>query len=129
MTQTEYLSLLLQRNKNAVVIGSLGTISYDLDKIDHKEKICIKGAMGLALAFAIGYAIGTDKKVLCIIGDGAFLMKMGTIATLMKYRLDNLEVYIINNRKYESTGGQPTTFEYIKDYIPSTIKIINSYEF
>lgn len=127
MLQTEFISNLLQNNKEAVVIGSLGTISYDLDKIEHAEKICIRGAMGCAMAVGLGYAKARpDKKVIVLIGDGAFLMKMGTIATILHYNLKNLKVYILNNGQHKSTGGQKTNFESVINLLP--FEVINVYE-
>lgn len=110
MEQKILLSNLLKRNPRAVIVGSLGTISNDLDTIEHKYKICVRGAMGCAMAVGLGIALNSRKKVIVIIGDGSFLMKMGSISTIMKYAPKNLEVHIINNEKYQSTGGQETTF-------------------
>lgn len=106
MTQRSYLSSLLKRNPDAVVIGSLGTICYDLKEIEHLNKILVTGAMGCAMAIALGYALNTDKKVICIIGDGAFLMKQGTVSTIMAHRPKNLKIHIMVNGTYASTGGQ-----------------------
>jgi len=123
MTQKEYLSSLLKRNKEAIIVGSLGTISYDLKEISHKHKIIIKGAMGCVMGVGLGIALNTDKKVIVLIGDGSFLMKMGSMATILRYKLKNLKVIILNNNSYKSCGGQETNFKYIKKYVP--FKIIN----
>lgn len=112
MIQSEFISSLLKRNKNAVIIGSLGTISKDLSKIPHKHKILVKGAMGCVLGIGLGYALNTRKKVIVLIGDGAFLMKAGSIATINRYAPKNLEVIILDNGKYQSCGGQETNFKY-----------------
>ena len=106
MTQKIFLSNLLKKNKNAIIIGSLGTISYDLKQIPHKNKILIAGAMGCVMGVALGYALSSKKKVICIIGDGAFIMKQGSVNTIMHYRPKNLKVYIMVNGIYASTGGQ-----------------------
>ena len=95
MTQKEYLSSLLKRNKEAIIVGSLGTISYDLKEISHKHKIIIKGAMGCVMGVGLGIALNTDKKVIVLIGDGSFLMKMGSMATILRYKLKNLKVIIL----------------------------------
>jgi len=113
----------LKRNKEAIIVGSLGTISYDLKEISHKHKIIIKGAMGCVMGVGLGIALNTDKKVIVLIGDGSFLMKMGSMATILRYKLKNLKVIILNNNSYKSCGGQETNFKYIKKYVP--FKIIN----
>lgn len=106
MTQRNYLSNLLKRNPDAVFVGSLGTICYDLDELKPKNYIRVAGAMGCSMGIALGYALNTTKKVICIIGDGAYLMKMGTVSTIMAYKPKNLKIYIMVNRVYASTGGQ-----------------------
>lgn len=113
MTQKEYLSKLLKQNKNAIIIGSLGTISRDLSEIEHNNKILIRGAMGCVMGVGLGIALNTKKKVIVIIGDGAFLMKAGSISTINRYAPKNFEMIIMNNGKYESCGGQSTNFKYL----------------
>ena len=127
MTQREYLSKLLKNNKECIIVGSLGTISKDLLELDNgKNKIIpVKGAMGCVMGIGLGMALGQQNKVIVIIGDGSFLMKMGSIATILKHKLKNLEIIILNNNCYQSCGGQKTNFSQIKDYIPSQFKIIN----
>jgi phosphonopyruvate decarboxylase len=94
----------LKKNKDAIIIGSLGTISSDLP--DENRIIKVKGAMGCVMGIAFGYAMNTDKKVICIVGEGAFLMHLGSIATINKYKPKNLKIIILNNGKYNSCGGQ-----------------------
>ncbi len=121
--QKELISNLLRRNKNAVIVGSLGTISYDLTQIEHPKKILIRGAMGCALGVGLGYALASDKKVIVIIGDGSLLMKLGSISTVLAYKPKNLEVHVIQNNSYASTGGQKINFKFIKKYLPKSFKI------
>jgi len=122
--QKQYISNLLERNPSAVIIGSLGTISYDLAEISHKNKIIIKGAMGCALGCGLGYALSSKKKVFVLIGDGAFLMKMGSISSILRYKPRNLKVIIFNNNSYASCGGQKTNFRYLRNN-PTMVKVIN----
>jgi len=122
--QKTFLSNLLKRNPDSVIIGSLGTISYDLEQIPHKHKILVKGAMGCVLGVGLGYALYSKKKVIVVIGDGAFLMRMGSISTIMAYKPKNLKIYILNNGKYISTGGQKINF-----IIPKLPRIFNLVKF
>ena len=122
MTQKLFITNLLSKNPDATIIGSLGTISYDLATIEHKDKFCVAGAMGAVMSVGLGYALSKpESKVIVLIGDGAFLMKMGSIATILKHKPNNLEVYIINNRQHRSTGGQETNFESIKHLVPFNV--------
>ena len=113
MTQSLYLSKLLEKNKKAIIVGSLGSISKDLKDIPHDNKVLVKGAMGCAMAVGLGIALNTKKKVIVVIGDGSFLMKMGTIATINRYKPKNLKIIIIQNDCYESCGGQKINFKYL----------------
>lgn len=113
--EKDFILKLSKENPNAVLVGSLGNICKYLDEIDHKEKILVRGAMGCAMAVGLGYALGSEKQVIVIIGDGALLMKMGTMATLLRHPLKNLRVEIIDNGTYNSCGGQQTNYKYIKD--------------
>lgn len=119
--QKTFLSKLLSENKDAIIVGSIGTISYDLDTIQHPGKFLIKGAMGAALAFGLGYALHSLKKVIVVIGDGSLLMKLGSISTVLKHKPANLRVIVINNDSYRSCGGQKTNFSAIRHLVPFEI--------
>lgn len=121
MTQKEFLSQLCDSNWDATIIGSIGNISKDLSSIEHPDKILIKGAMGAALPFATAYAMNTDKQVIVVIGEGAFMMRMGAMATTLKHKPENLRVIIINNGCYASCGGQKNYFDSVRDLIPFEI--------
>lgn len=114
MTQKEFLLNLCENNKDAVIVSSLGTIAYDLSTIEHPNKILVKGAMGCVMGIGLGYALSSDKKVIVVIGDGSYLMKAGSAATIKKHNLPNLEVIILNNNCYNSCGGQYTNFKHVK---------------
>ena len=65
-----------------------------------------------ALAFwliLIGVAINAVRPVGVVDGDGAALMKLGSLATIGAYRPENLVHMVLDNGTYDSTGGQPTT--------------------
>ena len=109
MLQKEFLSKLSIDNPNAIIVGSLGSISNDLPD----TAIKVKGAMGCAVAVGLGIALNTDKKVIVIIGEGALLMKLGSLSTVAKYRPKNLEIIIINNGVYASTGGQKNNGDWL----------------
>ena len=111
MTQKDFLLRLCKRNKNAIIVGSIGTISYDLNEIEHPNKVLIRGAMGAALGCGLGMALATDKTVIVVIGDGSLLMKMGSISTILAYYPANFRVYVMYNGTYASCGGQKNNFK------------------
>ena len=112
MIQRIFISQLLRKNKDAIIVGSLGTISRDLLEIKSKNWIVpVKGAMGCVMGIGLGMALSQEKKVIVLIGDGSFLMKMGSISTILKHHPKNLKIIILNNNKYESCGGQKTNYK------------------
>jgi len=92
-------------------------------------------SMGYALPAAIGAAIGTGKRVVCIDGDGGFQMNIQELQTVKHYNLP-IKIFIINNgcygiikqfqdaycsSRYTATDGQ-------KDYtLPDFEKVANAY--
>lgn len=111
MTQKKLLSILLKKNSKAIIVCSLGTISYDVTEIVEKESTkqdiyFIRGAMGCAIGAGLGLALSQKKKVVVFIGDGSYNMKAGSVSTVMKYKPKNLFIYIMQNKKYASTGNQ-----------------------
>lgn len=122
--QKTLLSNLLRKNPKAIFIASLGTISYDLKELNLPNKTyLIPGSMGCVMGIGLGYALSSKKKVIVLIGDGSFLMKMGSMATILKYKPKNLETHIFQNNKYLSTGGQDIHFNTVRKYIPKSFKI------
>jgi len=113
MTLQSYLSSLCGNNKEAIIVGSLGNISKALKEIEHPNKVLVKGAMGCAMGCGLGMALNTDKQVIVVIGDGSFLMQMGSMSTILKFNLPNLKIIILNNNSYQSCGGQETNFKYV----------------
>lgn len=114
--QKELLLNLLKRNPNAVIIASLGTISYDIKEIIFRPSfntkgkkgkvIFVPGAMGCVMGIGLGYALSSKKKVIVVVGDGSYLMKLGSMITISSYNPKNLHVYVLKNGVYASTGGQ-----------------------
>ena len=117
MTQKALILKLLQQNKGATIIGSLGTISRDLLELDNGQNciLPIKGAMGCVMGVGLGYAMAVKHKVIVLIGEGSFLMKLGSIATINKYKPKNLKIIILNNRRYASCGGQKNNYDFISN--------------
>jgi phosphonopyruvate decarboxylase len=63
--------------------------------------------MGHAGQIAAGIAMARpDQQVVCIDGDGALLMHMGSLA--ISAGCPNLLHIVINNGAHDSVGGQPT---------------------
>ena len=63
--------------------------------------------MGHAAQIAMGIARNfSQRKVVCLDGDGAFFMHMGGLTNSAE--CDNLLHIVLNNGAHDSVGGQPT---------------------
>ena len=101
---------------NELIVGSNGNISRQVFHYLPKPQIYLRGSMGLPLAVGLGLAIAqSDRKVIVILGDGNFLMGLGSMATVSSLKPSNLKILIIDNESYATTGGQPTVSSVI-DY-------------
>jgi phosphonopyruvate decarboxylase len=73
----------------------------------HHSDFLTVGGMGHAGQIAAGIAIARpDRQIVCIDGDGAVLMHMGSLA--ISADCSNLLHIVINNGSHDSVGGQPT---------------------
>jgi sulfopyruvate decarboxylase subunit beta len=66
--------------------------------------------MGSTIPLALGLALGRSGfSFVCLEGDGSLLMNLGALVTLKRYSsltASLLKVVILDNRVYETTGGQ-----------------------
>ncbi len=112
MKRKEAISCIMENLKgNEMVVSSTGKISRELyfNDQERKNNFYMFGSMGCAAS--IGFALARerpDKKVIILDGDGAILMKMGTLATIGHYQPKNLIHIVLDNNCHDSTGGQPT---------------------
>ena len=93
-----------------VVIGATGFSGRELNSLfKHEGKFYMMGSMGCAASIGLGLAKEyPDRRVFVLDGDGALLMKMGTLSTVGYYAPKNLIHICFDNNCYESTGGQKT---------------------
>jgi thiamine pyrophosphate-dependent acetolactate synthase large subunit-like protein len=65
--------------------------------------------MGGAIPLALGLALARpDDEVVVITGDGSLLMSLGCLVTVAAARPANLSIVVLDNGRYEVTGGQTT---------------------
>ncbi len=91
--------------------GKLSRELYELDDRTHDKvnRFYMVGSMGCAAGFGLGVARGrSGRPVVVLDGDGALLMKLGTLATVGYLGLDNFHHVVFDNGAHDSTGGQPT---------------------
>ena len=110
--RSEYLEVLYKNIiETDILLGTTGFSGRELyQTTEHKGKFYMMGSMGCLPSIGLGIAIeNPKKKVFVIDGDGALLMKLGTLSTIGYYSPNNLIHICFDNKEYESTGGQPTT--------------------
>jgi phosphonopyruvate decarboxylase len=96
-------------SEDTAIIATTGKCGRELFTIaDRPQHLYQVGSMGCAAGMGLGVALNADKPVVVLDGDGAAMMKMGTLATTGAYAPDNLVHIVLDNGTYDSTGGQPT---------------------
>ncbi len=69
----------------------------------------LPSAMGQSPMIALGIALAQPRRrVIAFTGDGSMLMNLGCLVTIAAAGAKNLTVIVLNNRRYEVTGGQKT---------------------
>lgn len=111
-TASQVLETVLSHGKESALIATTGYRGRELLALGG-EGNCFPmvGSMGCALPLGLGVALNTRRRVIVLDGDGALLMRMGALAAVGHEAPDNLVHIVIDNRAYESTGGQPTVSE------------------
>lgn len=93
------------------LLATTGRIGRELYTLGHRpNQLYVVGSMGCASGMALGVHLGAKgrRRVVVLDGDGAALMKMGTLATIGTAQARNFLHVIIDNEAHESTGGQAT---------------------
>ena len=96
------------------IIATTGKTGRELFTLaDREQHLYQVGSMGCASAMGLGVALNTRRKVVVIDGDGAALMKLGTLATIGAYAPGNLVHLLLDNGVHDSTGGQATVSPHV----------------
>jgi phosphonopyruvate decarboxylase len=110
-------SLLQDRD---IIVSTTGKTSRELfeyratNNQGHHQDFLTVGSMGHSSSIALGIALQKPaRNVYCFDGDGAFIMHMGSLATIGYYQPRNFKHVVINNFSHDSVGGQPTAAEAI----------------
>ncbi len=93
----------------AALIATTGKCGRELFTLaDRPQHLYQVGSMGCASSMGLGVALNVDRPVVVLDGDGAALMKMGTLATVGYQQPENLIHVVLDNGVHDSTGGQAT---------------------
>lgn len=110
LSREEAIKVILGEIENKTpIISTTGKTSREIYKIkDRNNNFPMLGSMGCASSIAFGLYQNMRKKTVVFDGDGAVLMKMGTLATIGAYQPKKFLHICLDNETYESTGGQTT---------------------
>ena len=117
MTRTEALQTILESlSGNEAVIATTGKTGRELFTIaDRPNHLYVVGGMGTALAIGFGLAQSMPRQPVVVIdGDGAALMKMGSMCTIGYYQPANFLHIVLDNESHDSTGGQRTVSSVVR---------------
>jgi phosphonopyruvate decarboxylase len=91
-------------------LATTGKIGRELFTLgDTVNQLYVVGSMGCAAGIGFGIQrVKPNRRVVVLDGDGAVLMKMGTLATIGSNEPARFIHVILDNEVYESTGGQPS---------------------
>ncbi len=102
-------AVLARAPADAAVVATTGYTARELFTLeDRPTSFYNVGAMGSAAGIALGVALNTTRRVILLDGDGALLMRLGSLATTGRCRPGGLVHVVLDNAAHESTGGQPT---------------------
>lgn len=110
LSREEAIQIVLKEIENDTpIISTTGKISREIYKNkDRENNFYMVGSMGCASSIAFGFYQNKQEKIVVLDGDGAVLMKMGTLATIGAFQPEKFLHICLDNETYESTGGQTT---------------------
>lgn len=109
-SRSELLDAWLARFPDALAVSTTGFMSREVSAHGHFDRhFPMQGSMGFAPAIALGVArTRPGRPVHVLDGDGALIMRMGSLATIGAYAPERLVHLVVDNGTYASTGGQLT---------------------
>ena len=116
MKREKTLEIVLENlDDNAIVVSTTGKTSREIFEIrekrgqSHEQDFLTVGSMGHCSSIALGIALAKPhRQVVCIDGDGAMLMHLGSLTSIASLKPKNFRHILVNNEVHESVGGQET---------------------
>lgn len=102
---------IFERHPDAFFVVSTGYISRAVFELfpENENIFYMQGSMGMAPAIGLGLAIGSDRNIVAISGDGSLIMHLGITHTIRDMNLPNLFNYVLDNGTHESVGAYPVS--------------------
>jgi phosphonopyruvate decarboxylase len=116
--RSEFLIALNEKfnDTDTLFIGTTGNTAREMYSfMPDTDNFYMAGNMGGALSLGLGAAM-TGKKVVVCGGDAEFVMHMGGLTTVGRYKDLDLTYILFDNEQNKSTGGQNTYQSHV-DYI------------
>jgi phosphonopyruvate decarboxylase len=116
MNREEALEIILENlDDNSIIVSTTGKTSREIFEIreirgqTHEQDFLTVGSMGHCSSIALGIALAKPhREVVCIDGDGAMLMHLGSLTSIASMKPKNFRHILMNNEVHESVGGQET---------------------
>jgi phosphonopyruvate decarboxylase len=152
MTREDAIKVILENiPDNSIIVSTTGMASREVFEQrefrneEHNKDFLTVGAMGHCSQIALGVSLYTNKLTVCLDGDGAALMHLGSMPIIGQYAKINFLHIVLNNAAHDSVGGQPTIanlinlnkiasnvgykFSYVVQTIEDLISVLNSTSF
>ncbi|MEE3326558.1 MAG: phosphonopyruvate decarboxylase [Myxococcota bacterium] len=109
-SRTQVLKAWVHRFPEALAVSTTGYMSREVASLEQVDRhFPMQGSMGFAPAIALGICRSLpDRPVHVLDGDGALIMRMGSLATIGALAPRHFIHVVVDNGTYASTGGQLT---------------------
>ena len=77
------------------------------EKTSNGKDFLMVGAMGHTAMTALSMTKFSKSKIICLDGDGSFIMHMGALSMLKNFKAKNFKYILVDNEAHESIGMQP----------------------
>jgi len=106
MQRADAISVLASMFTNELIVSNIGVPSKELYHVrDHPSHFYMLGSYTQASPLGLGIALGTDRKVVVLDGDGS-LLGTAALPVIAGEKPDNLIIIGLDNGVYGSTGDQ-----------------------
>ena len=107
------LGLIAREFPNDPVVFTCGSTCREMVAEDRRDNhLYVVDSMGLVSSIVLGLSLGMEGKdphrVVGVEGDGGMLANLNALATIGYLQPRNLLLIILDNQRYDSTGGQAT---------------------
>ena len=113
-------SILNQIEDDDKILATTGHTSRELMSLNKKKESSFFniGAMGHVSQLALGLTESSEKRFICLDGEGSLIMHLGNLIPLIESSPDNLTYIVFNNFCHLSVGGQKTAWknQKVSDY-------------